>query len=286
VFNEYDLTRNFISNLLTYIPNYNKIIFVNSICEEHPETTEMLTQLADIRPGIETIVLEKRWWTSALWNIGLKNVNSKYVLMIDNDIIFHNDFLTPMLTTMKDKSIAWVGPIYLDQQGNPQHVGATVNENYAFDRQKYNVIRLPLWQFNQYADLGWVYPILFTTSSCALFRMKALKDIGFFDERLYTAIEQYLGFSFWSRDWRIVVQPRSVVKHLESYTKSKWKTLTRTPDWPQEMKKYEREHFNPKQVLSILFDDVRDKVLEKVKYERNSYNRRRTEMAQRPSNPA
>jgi len=232
-FDELELTKKALKGLLDNTPQLSMLIVVDGYCAEDTkqETREWLKQWASPIPT-EKIFMDKAYWSTYTFRRGLERVPEgfDYVLFVDNDVSYEKkDWLLPMLSLMQAREdVAEVVPIYWSVRRNRNDLGVLVPSwEYASAKGwKY----LEDKEVEELVKKGVSYPVFSPTSSCALFRKKALDECNIFDERVIEYIEIAMSLPLFSAGWKVYVQPRSRVTHLESYTVEKHGYMFRSFD--------------------------------------------------------
>ena len=223
-YDELDLTRDAIKKLFEYTPEMDMFIVVDASCfKEIGETRDWLNKFVPPR-NIEyrKVLLDQTYWTTYAWNRGKDEVPSdyKYLVNVDNDIFYTPNWLTPMISLAeKNAKIAEVVPLYCRWDWVPNDWGYTWRGQGSFPWESMKEHARNLWEKQI------PYPSQCPTSSCALFRMDALRHAHLWDEKFCICLEYYMSFAFHEYNWETWIQPKSKVMHLSSYTKGRHGTL-------------------------------------------------------------
>jgi GT2 family glycosyltransferase len=151
------------------------------------------------------------------YNRGIQNAAGEYVAILNNDAIVSPQWLSSLVAAAQmDDSIGAVGSIILD--GNRPRVLDSCGVGISFDGMSRQAMK------------GRVPPVLsgprdvLLVSGCAcLFRMRALGEIGLFDEDFFAYCEDTdLGLRLRWAGWRAVVVPGCEVIHYYSMTTGKF----------------------------------------------------------------
>ncbi len=195
-------------NQMSY-PNYEIIVVDN-------KSTDGSLEMLKARKDIKLIKLDKNYGAYKGWNAGLKHAKHEYVCMLNNDIIVDRDWLSELVKTMKDPSIAGTYASFFDYGEN-------------VDRGK-NIERIKHLRSGTFTLLGYIvgfnfFPDYVTTSldadpGCYLIR-KSLVD-EFFDADYFIYFGgMYLTWKLRIAGYDIKRSPLCMVYHLGATAASK-----------------------------------------------------------------
>lgn len=155
-------------------------------------------------------------------NIGIAEAlraRAEFVFVLNNDTLVDPNCLTALVTrALSDESIGAVSPRILFAEprdriwaaggsyslwlGTARHAGLRANA----DTPRWNQPR----------------PVSFATGCAVLFRAKALREVGTFDESLFMYNEDAdLSYRLRRAGWKIYYEPKAVVWHREAWTTSR-----------------------------------------------------------------
>ena len=218
-FDELELTKKSLDILLRNSPEIDLLIIVDGTREDiSTETREWIKQYNCPIP-CEKVFLDGPYWSTYIWNRGIEKVpeDFDYVLFIDNDVFVTEGWLSSVVGLMElDQRIGEVVPLYTTEDGKVYNKGNMITDQ--------TWIRLDK-EVDAFIDANIPYECFSPTLSCAVFRLKALKECEIFNEDVWSYIEAYTGIALYSHNWKIYIQPKSKIVHLKSYTKKKYGTL-------------------------------------------------------------
>lgn len=154
-------------------------------------------------------------------NLGLKKATGKYMVVMNPDTLAFTDTFTKLFVYMEaNPTVGLVGPKQYNPDKSVQdscyrwHGFLTPffrrtflgKSNYA----KYEIDRYLMHDYDkqEIRDVDWLL------GSCLFMRVKALKEIGLFDERFFLYFEDTdLCRRFWKKSWRVVYNPEVEIIH-------------------------------------------------------------------------
>ncbi len=144
-------------------------------------------------------------------NTGLKSANGEFVIFLNNDTIVVDNWLDALVETLdRDPSIGIVGSRLLFADGVLQEAGGIIwrdgsGWNWGRGQDKDN----PLYSFMRDAD--------YVSGAALMIRHDLLKQLNGFDEYYAPAYYEDTDLCFRARraGYRVVVQPKSTIIHLE-----------------------------------------------------------------------
>ena len=188
-----------------------------------PETREYLQRLEETRPHIEAILVDHLLTQAEARNLGWRRATARFVVVLENDTIVHENWLPPLLECLQEESAAVVTPLLWWYRGL-HAAGGTFHQrqrdgvrviDYAID---YSGIR------RRQVD----YP----ENHCLLFDRQMLPGFEFDDVEPF---DVDLGLTLRQRGLRAWLEPRAVatysapptieVRDLPAFT-MRW-------DWPR-----------------------------------------------------
>ena len=208
------------------IPNYNGKIFIREclssllrqteeeyeiIVVDNGSTDESLVILKEEFPKIKTILLNENTGFSHAVNVGIKEANSKYVLLLNNDTVVDKNFVKVLSDTIeKDQKIFSVSARMVDMKNQNVLDGAG----------------------DLYCALGWAFArgkgkstnafenqarIFSACAGAAIYRKEILDKIGAFDEEHFAYLEDLdLGYRAGIYGYKNMYQPNAIVFHAGS----------------------------------------------------------------------
>ncbi len=173
--------RSIISIKKFYDEELEIIIFNNSKKED-------LNELKDIYKNIKIIVSDKNLGFTKGCNIGVKNANGKYVLLLNPDVIFINNFLKEGVQFLENNSdVSAVGfkilnPDISIQKESIRNTPTPLNTLLRFlGLDKFIKLLKPYYDENYEK----VHEVEILSGACMLIKKEAFLDIGGFDESFF-----------------------------------------------------------------------------------------------------
>jgi len=155
-------------------------------------------------------------------NVGIKFsidiLNSKYVLILNNDTVVTPNFLSELVRAAeKESQIGIVGPkvLYYNSPNIINSAGTKINLLLGVGKN----VGAGEIDRGQYDEERYVDSVF---GACMLVRDKVFREIGYFDESFFMLLEE-TDFCIRSRKsgYRILYQPRSVIYHKGSISRKK-----------------------------------------------------------------
>lgn len=175
------LKRSIISIKKFYDEELEIIIFNNSKKED-------LNELKDIYKNIKIIVSDKNLGFTKGCNIGVKNANGKYVLLLNPDVIFINNFLKEGVEFLENnRDVSAVGfkilnPDISIQKESIRNTPTPLNTLLRFlGLDKFIKLLKPYYDENYEK----VHEVEILSGACMLIKKEAFLDIGGFDESFF-----------------------------------------------------------------------------------------------------
>ncbi|MBR3825865.1 MAG: glycosyltransferase family 2 protein [Lachnospiraceae bacterium] len=208
------------------IPNYNGIKYVHdcmdSLCLQSMKDFEILVVdngskdgsleiLQEEYPEARVIALEENTGFCHAVNLGIRESNTPYVILLNNDTMVHADFVKALVEAIEEKEdIFSVSAMMLSMQNQDIIDGA--GDNYCL--------------------LGWAYArgkgrnrkdyekkteIFSACGGAAIYRKAVMEEIGFFDERHFAYLEDVdIGYRARIYGYRNMYEPKARVVHAGS----------------------------------------------------------------------
>ena len=178
-------SKNIIEKPISQIPSDIPIIVV-----ENSQDVELKNDLEKKYQNVKVIIPELNTGNGGGANVGLRQANSKYVLYLDVDVELNKDSLEVLYfyaNKIKDFSIL-----------GPKIEGLDYKKT---DYKKKNIGEK-------------VHSMNFITGCALFFNMEALKDIGFFDEKIFLYYEENdLYLRSFKKNYRIYLIEDANIKH-------------------------------------------------------------------------
>jgi len=169
-------------------------------------------------PSIEVIANEKNYGPAKGYNIGITVSKGKYAVLLNPDTVAEKDWLTELVKAMEeDEGIAacqsrvllYNKPDAINTEGNEvNYLGFTWCRNYG----------------QKNTDNEDVQETLGLSVCSAILRRSVLEEIGFFDDDFFMYLDDTdLGLRMQLAGYKVVCNPRSVVRHKYKFTPGKQK---------------------------------------------------------------
>ena len=155
------------------------------------------------------------------YNDALKQINSKYYVLLNSDIEVGDNWLTPIIDLMEsNSSIAACQPKILDFNDRLkfEYAGASGgfvdNLGYPFCRGRiFNHSEIDSGQYNDSIEIFWA------TGACLFLRASYFWEVGGFDDDFFAHQEEIdLCWRLKNKGYKIMVEPKSFVYHVGGAT--------------------------------------------------------------------
>lgn len=186
------------------------------IVADNASTDTSISFLREHYPFVEIIQNESNGGFAKGYNLALKKIDANYYLLLNSDIEVTENWLSPLIESVKDEGVAGCQPKVLafNQKNKFEHAGASggfIDKNYfPFCRGRILAsIEEDQQQYNEPVEVFWA------TGACLLIKAEIFHKVGGFDSSFFAHMEEIdlcwrikkMGYSF-------VVAPRSVVYHV------------------------------------------------------------------------
>ena len=206
------------SFLEKFLPN----VIANSgeaqiVVADNASTDDSVEFLKQHFPAISIVQNTSNGGFAKGYNDALKQVDSKYYLLLNSDIEVTPDWLLPLYDTItKDSSVVGCQPKILSQTKKHlfEHAGASggfLDRNfYPFCRGRiFEVIEEDKGQYDYAQEIFWA------SGACLLIRSAAFHEHGGFDDDFFAHMEEIdLCWRIKRKGGRFMVNPASVVYHV------------------------------------------------------------------------
>lgn len=212
--------------LTIIIPNYNGLRFLKDCIKSLENQTykeyKLLVVDNDSTDGsrewlreknIETLFLDKNYGFAGGCNRGLEIVNTPYVILLNNDTIVFSDYVENLLKAIDgEKNIFSVSALMInayeknlvDDAGDGLNLFGFAYQIGVGENIKY---------YNRKKE------VFSACAGAAIYNMKILREIGFFDELHFAYLEDIdLGFRARLHSYKNLYEPSAKVYHLGSAT--------------------------------------------------------------------
>ena len=162
-------------------------------------------------PEVRIIALHVNAGFSIANNVAIKSINSKYVALLNNDAVAHPDWLENLVAALEltpeagfaaSKILMYQEPDVIDRAGDSYTTAGT-----GFLRGRGSCAEA-------YDHREWIFG---ACAAAGLYRLRMLKDVGFFDEDFFLLYEDVdLSFRAQMRNYRCLYVPEAMVYHKTS----------------------------------------------------------------------
>ena len=204
------ILNNFLDNItkLNY-PNKEIIIIDNG-------STDASLEILKNRDDIIFYSIPKNLGFAGGNNYGIKKSSGDYILLINTDVICEEDLLLNLINKIQNSSVEKIGavyPIIKLQNGKINTLGSFLYEDYqpynlgfGEDLEKYSILK------NTKNIIGFY-------NAYMLLNKKILNEIGLINKEYFLYHEETdLALRGYLNDWKYLLDEKSVVLHLHSYS--------------------------------------------------------------------
>ena len=177
-----------------------------------PHIQAYLEQQSRVRPDFKLLRHDSYLGQNEARNVGFREVNTEYVVFIDNDVVMEQGWLEGLLSCADESGATIVGPLYMI--GEPGHAVVHMaggdfhvverNGRKAFsEKPRYANVAL-----SEVAGKLTREQVDFVDLHCTLVRAEALREMDGFDEKMLT-IRQHLDLCLEAtrRGFQVVLEP-------------------------------------------------------------------------------
>ena len=219
VYNAHNETRDALRSIIDHDTDLiNRIIVVDDC--SNMKTKFMLRQMKKTSNKISIIRNEINLGYTKSANIGLKSSNSKFVALVNSDILVTKGWLESLYRGIEsDKTLALCGP--LSNCAGWQSVPELFNSDRSW---KINIIPIG-YTVSTFSELiyklfeGELVSTPFVNGFCSLIRVEALNQVGYLDEINFPkgyGEENDLAIRFQLKGWNLAIIPEAFVYHEKS----------------------------------------------------------------------
>lgn len=166
-------------------------------------------------PQVRILMLTTNQGFASACNLGVQESHNDIVLLLNNDMAVHPDFLDPLLEVFAAEPQAFAVSCQIRFWETGRRQEETGKTHIAF---RWGLCEP--FHHNTYAD-DTIYPILYPGGGSSAFRRKKFLDLGGFDKKTFSPFygeDTDLGYRAWKRGWPSFFQPRSIVYHRHRST--------------------------------------------------------------------
>ncbi|MDX2196382.1 MAG: glycosyltransferase family 2 protein [Cytophagales bacterium] len=183
-----------------------------------------VSYLKDNFPDIKIIQLSQNHGFCAGYNIGLKQIQAEYYILLNNDVEIQGEWLSPLIIYMQSnkncaacqpKILSYTNPTYFEYAGA---AGGYIDRlGYPYCRGRiFHTIEQDTGQYDDIVEIDWA------TGACMCVRADVFHNLGGFDELFFAHMEEIdLCWRMKNNGYCIVVVPQSKVYHLGAGTLQK-----------------------------------------------------------------
>lgn len=208
------------------IPNYNGLRFMKDCLNSLDKQTYKDYKLCIVDNGstdgskewfrqnnIDFIDLDSNLGFAGACNLALKKVDTKYVILLNNDTTVYEDYIENLLKAIqKDEKIFAVSPLMIN--ANKKELVDDAGDGLCLLGFAYQIgvgEKIKNYQTSK--------EVFSACAGAAIYRMDILKEIGFFDELHFAYLEDIdLGFRARLSGYKNVFEPSAKVYHIGSAT--------------------------------------------------------------------
>lgn len=184
---------------------------------DNGSTDDSIEYLKQNFPEINIILLDKNYGFAEGYNRGLKQINSKYYLLLNSDIEVSANWIRPLYDLMEsNRNIAVCGPKLLDykKRGNFEYAGAAGG---FIDKYCYPFCRGRIFE-NVEEDKGQydsTIECLWICGAALMIRSELYHKVGGFDPDFFAHQEEIdLCWRLQNLGYSIICEPKSMVFHV------------------------------------------------------------------------
>lgn len=206
-----EMLRTYLSSVVAHTADAEVIVADNG------STDNSLEVLKNEFPSVRTMVLDKNYGFAEGYNRAIKQVDSKYVVLLNSDVEVTEGWLTPLLDYMEEHpEVAAVQPKIRSWRKRDyfEHAGAAGGYlswlGYPYCRgRKGSHVEQDKGQYDTIATIDW------TTGACMCVRTETYKNLGGLDAAFFAHMEEIdLCWRMRNAGWKLVCVPQSTVFHL------------------------------------------------------------------------
>ena len=203
--NGYELTRACVESLSRLSgPAYRIVVVDNGSVEREAERLA-----SDFAGRVEALTLSRNAGVGGGYNAGIRwarDRGAKYVLLLNNDTLVDDPFLTTRLIEACGPGVFAVGPLIKYPDGRVWSSGGTLN---------WKTYETGHTQAEGILSSTSPYPVAWIDGSCMLVSVAAAYEIQGFDEVFFLYWEEVdVCVRAWRHDLRCLVEPRASIVHL------------------------------------------------------------------------
>ncbi|MFA6989063.1 MAG: glycosyltransferase family 2 protein [Candidatus Gastranaerophilaceae bacterium] len=230
--------------------NNNQVILIDNYSNKKDSSIKYIDEELTNKENYLTIKLDKNLGFGSANNLGIKISKSKYVLLLNPDVIIKNDILK-ILSDYLDKNpkVGMIGPKVLNEDGsfqiscmrgepNPEDVFCTLSGLSKLLKNNPNFNRFSLFHLNREQ----IQNVAGLSGCCMMVRRELIEEIGEFDEQFFLYQEETdLCWRAYKAGWSLVYNPEAEILHYKGIT-TRQKLLKNNLIFTQSMMKFFEKH--------------------------------------------
>lgn len=183
---------------------------------DNASTDDSVRFVQQNHPSVKIVINQSNGGFAKGYNDALAQIEAKFYLLLNSDIEVTENWLVPLIETMKDDSVAGCQPKVLSYTNRDtfEHAGASggyLDRNYyPFCRGRIlEIFEKDLGQYNGETEIFWA------TGASLLIRSKLFHQVGGFDEAFFAHMEEIdLCWRIKKLGYKFMVQPASTIYHV------------------------------------------------------------------------
>ncbi len=184
-----------------------------------PKNTKQYLEEKSHEKGFQLIRTEKYVSQNQARNIGLKHVDTEYVVFIKNNVIVTHDWLNHLMDCAQATQAAVVSPVCLEGALDKAVIhSAGGSLEFQYKNGNLDLFEEKLFvknSFDKVQPLLTRQPTQLIDFSCFLVRTSVLQQIGNLDENLMSVAQDIdFSLSVFAAGGSIYIEPKSIVNHL------------------------------------------------------------------------
>ena len=224
---------------LTTYENYEIVVIENN--SEEPEIFKYYEKLKQ-NPKIKILEFKEKGFNySKLINFGVKNVDSDFILQLNNDTkLLTPDWLELFIGYAQKKQIGAVGARLYYPDKSIQHAGIA----YGIGGIAGNLlVGLPYGTHNQFGREALTSNVSAVTGACLFTRREIYEEVGFMEEELFKVAFNDVDFclKILEKGYRVVYNPFVELIHYESKTRGYEDTEEKKARFEREKKNFQEK---------------------------------------------
>lgn len=171
-------------------------------------------------PYVKSVKIKKNRGFAGGMNFGIKHSKGKYIVVMNNDMTFHPNWLTELVKVAEsDKTLGVIGSAYTSKDANFIRLGYRESGKIILNFKPFDVLKLNSNKLPQVVEVD---------NTFGLTRRDVLNKVGLFDEKYFIYWEEVdICYRAKKAGYKIVTATKSIVFHEGSLTMKKY-THTKT----------------------------------------------------------